>query len=270
LNDPEVFRLEVDPGESITLDWYPADPRVPVALFIHGLGSHRRGEKTCYFAQRFNAVGRSVAAIDMRGHGDSDGATRDLTMSRLLADVSAAAAWTAARSGQRRTLLIGASIGASVAAWHAVRQPATTEALILIAPSLRFPSTFAHTLGREAIERWRRTGIRRFHNDWIDLEIGYGLVADAVRYDPAELRRQLASPLLLIHGMQDETIPWQQSADFVRNYPRMLADLFLLGDGDHRLTECKELLCDVFCAWLDRRTQAPRPADRAHARDAEP
>jgi pimeloyl-ACP methyl ester carboxylesterase len=57
-------------------------------LYVHGLGSHRRGEKALYFARRFNALGWAFASVDLRGHGAADGRIEDLTMSRLLADVA--------------------------------------------------------------------------------------------------------------------------------------------------------------------------------------
>jgi pimeloyl-ACP methyl ester carboxylesterase len=252
LNDPEVLRLKVDSGESIVLDWYPVRAPAPAVLFIHGLGSHRRGEKARYFAGQFNAVGRAFAALDLRGHGGSDGSARALTMSRLLADVSVAASWTAARSATGRTALIGASMGAAVAMWHAAQQPMTTEALVLLAPSLYFPASLTRTLDAAALERWRATGVHRFSSAWIDLEIGCELLDDVARYAPDELCAQLVTPALLIHGLHDTTIPWKQSAAFLGTCTRAPLDLFLVGDGDHRLTAHKELLFSILCAWLER------------------
>jgi len=243
-------RLEVARGESVALDWYPATPRLPAALFIPGLGSHRRGEKARYFAARFNATGRSFAALDLRGQGEADGAIGDLTLSRMLADVSAAADWIGARSGCGRTLLIGASMGAAVAAWHAVRHPAASEALILLAPALRFPAALVESQPA-ALASWRTTGTHRIRSEWIDVQLGTALLDDAAYYDPDELPARLATPALLVHGVRDQTIPWQHSADFVRSQPRSAADLLLVGAGDHRLTAHKELLFALGSAWLE-------------------
>jgi uncharacterized protein len=240
MSEPEVFRLEIADGQSIVLDWYPAGAHAPVMLYIHGLGSHRRGEKVRYFARQFNAAGRAFAALDLRGHGDSDGELRELTMSRLLEDVAAAAHWAAARCSDR-LVLIGASMGASVAAWYAAGHPAMTDALILIAPALRFPA-----------------GELRVRSEWIDVTLGRDLLDDANHYDPDALPRELATPALLIHGLQDSAIPWELSADFVRARARWrtgappVTDLVLLGDGDHRLTARKELLFALMYAWLER------------------
>ena len=248
MRDPEALRLDVERGESIALDWYAGRGELPPALFIHGLGSHRRGEKARHFAHRFNAEGRSLAGIDLRGHGDSDGALRDLTMTRLLADVAAAADWTTMQSRSSRLVLIGVSMGAAAAAWHALNHPAAIEALILIAPALRFPSALVDDLDRAPLAHWRATGLLRLRSEWIDVELGAQLIEDAARYDPRELKRRLEVPTLLLHGQRDMTISWEESAEFVRG--KSHADLFLVGGGDHRLTAHKELLFDLSSAWL--------------------
>ena len=257
LCEPEVLRLPVAGGQSIALDWYAAGPQAPALLFVHGLGSHRRGEKVLYFAERFQAAGRAVAALDLRGHGDSDGAMRDLTMRRMLADLDAAAAWLRERSAPRRILLVGSSMGAAVAAWHAVRSPQDIEGLVLIAPSLEFPASLTRTLDPTALADWRRTGLRRFTSEWLDLEIGAGLLEEAGSYDPVRLASELRVPWLLVHGVRDEVIPWQRSVEFVRAAGNAAGDLYLIGTGDHRLTAHKQLLFEMFGAWLERRTGPP-------------
>ena len=74
-------------------------------MFVHGLGSHRRGEKAVHFAERFNAQGWSFAAVDLRGHGDSDGTMHDLTMSGMLADLYSGLGWPAELSPRIPLLL---------------------------------------------------------------------------------------------------------------------------------------------------------------------
>jgi pimeloyl-ACP methyl ester carboxylesterase len=70
---PEVHRIAVQGGESVAIDWYPADPVRVRRLFVHGFGSNRRGEKAVHFGERFNEKGWAFAAPDLRGHGQSDG-----------------------------------------------------------------------------------------------------------------------------------------------------------------------------------------------------
>jgi uncharacterized protein len=244
----EVHRVPVEGDESIVIDWYPAAPGARVALYVHGLGSHRRGEKALYFAGRFNAMGWAFASVDLRGHGAADGRIRELTMSRALADVTATRDWLEPRTAAR-PLLIGSSMGAAVVAWHSVLAQRSSGPLVLLAPSLTFPTGVLTQLSAGELETWRSCGVRRFRSEWIDLEIGFDLVADAERYDPGQLRRELSAPTLIVHGVHDATIPASASLDFATHSAGV--DVYLVGDGDHRLTDARRKVFDVLWSWLE-------------------
>jgi pimeloyl-ACP methyl ester carboxylesterase len=139
-----THRVPVSAGQSIVLDWIAPREASPVALFLHGFGSHRRGEKALYFAERFAERGWGYLAFDFRGHGESDGAMRELTLTGLLEDLAAVLAWLPAGGAAR--LLIGSSMGAAVAAWHLAGDPGAASGLAMIGPSLRFPAGMAAAL----------------------------------------------------------------------------------------------------------------------------
>jgi alpha-beta hydrolase superfamily lysophospholipase len=247
----ETVRLPVQDGQSVAVDWYPARPGAPVAFFVPGLGSNRRGEKARYFAERFNACDWAFAAVDLRGHGDSDGSIRDLTMTGLLADVAVVAGWLNGRGACGGIdVLIGSSMGACAGAWHAVLGEPKPRAVVMIAPSLGFPAAAVNALSRAELETWRRTGLRRWRNEWIDIEIGWGFVADAARFDMTRLCADYQVPTLILHGMRDEIVAAARSVEFAARCAAPVADVVLVKAGDHRLTDQKRLLFDVLWAWL--------------------
>jgi alpha-beta hydrolase superfamily lysophospholipase len=237
----------------VAIDWYPAEPGARAALFVHGLGSNRRGEKAVHFGERFNEKGWAFAALDLRGHGQSDGSVRDLTMSGMLSDLTTVARWVRATGVAADPVLIGSSMGAVVVAWHALARSVNAGPLVMIAPALTFPANLTAELRPDERERWRRTGLRRFRSAWIDLEIGHRLVEDGVQYDPDVLVHRHAVATLIIHGMRDDTVDWNDSLAFARQC-RAPVDLFLVNEGDHRLTEHKELMFEILWAWLARQT----------------
>ncbi|HKT73033.1 MAG TPA: alpha/beta fold hydrolase [Steroidobacteraceae bacterium] len=252
---PETHRICVSASQAVALDWYPASTAArAAALFVHGLGSNRRGEKALRFADRFNEHGWSFASLDLRGHGESDGRTRDLTVTGMLADVHAARTWIAERGVREPLFLIGTSMGGAVVAWYALQHPEGVSSLALIAPSLQFPRRLAQQIGEAGMREWRSTGTRTWKNQWIDLELGYGIVEDAARYSPETLSEQLAKPTLIIHGMRDEVLDWHDNLTFARQCAFSAVELLLCKDGDHRMTDRKDFLFDVIWAWLDRLT----------------
>ncbi|MEE8434794.1 MAG: alpha/beta fold hydrolase [bacterium] len=245
--------LSLGEGESVLLDWTPpAAPDGPWAVFVHGLGSNRRGDKALYFTQRFAANGWGFMTVDLRGHGDSGGGMHGLTLSRCLADLAAALDWVRGQiPGAPPPVLIGSSMGGAVAAWQHIAHPKETGPLVFIAPSLQFPGSLAWKLGPAALEAWRREGARVFESDWIRLEIGFSMMEDALDYDPQRLLKGFAAPALIFHGMKDDAVDWRSSLTFVEDCPYPRLELVLLKHGDHRLTDHKAFMFDTLWCWLE-------------------
>jgi len=71
----------------------------------------------------------------------------------------------------------------------------------------------AHPLERE---EWRRTDRLLFKNEWVETELGYGLVEERDRFHPNELSSGWNTPALLFHGLADDVVPLEDSLDFLR------------------------------------------------------
>src|SRR5581483_3885981 len=101
------------------------DPALPAAVFIHGAGM----DHTVWALQTrsFAHHGRSVLALDLPGHGDSDGPA--------LASIEAMAEWVLEVlrvAGARKARIAGHSMGSLVALETAARGGAAVEALALL------------------------------------------------------------------------------------------------------------------------------------------
>jgi alpha-beta hydrolase superfamily lysophospholipase len=275
MTPPARHELRLPSGETLVFDWAPPAAGSDVAVFVHGLGSHRRGDKALHFAERFAAIGWGFLALDLRGHGESGGSIEQLSLSRCLEDLHAVLSWLAeswpaepSHGGQPHggqphggppppRLLIGSSMGGAVAAWYQLRHPHPARHVALIAPSLRFPARYTELPAPDLAE-WRRTGTRRFASEWIDLRIGYGLVADAAQYPYEALLAGYAAPTLILHGLLDVAVPWRESVVFLEEAACPDVDVVLVKQGDHRLTAHKGFLFDTIAAWLRQRGVLPR------------
>jgi uncharacterized protein len=249
MNDPDPVELELPGGETLRGDFRPHGPMAVV--YVHGFGSHRGGEKAAALAEESARRGWAYAAFDFRGHGSSVGLTRDLTASRLLADLSAVQTFLAER-GSPRIGLVGSSMGGFAAAWFAVGRPETVAGCVLLAPAFRFLERRWEELTEPDRREWARTGVRRLRNEWVDVEIGYPLVAERADFDPADLARRWQTPLLIYHGMADDTVPASDSVAFAEaaGYPDI--ELRLLKDGDHRLTAYKDEIAAAAGEFFER------------------
>jgi pimeloyl-ACP methyl ester carboxylesterase len=222
-------------------------------LYVHGLGSTRAGEKTAAVEATCARRGWTFAAFDFRGHGGSSGSLLELRGSGLLADLELACAALAER-GVRRLCLVGSSMGGWASAWFTLRHPDLVSACALIAPAFDFLRLRWSTLTEAERRRWQETGRLRVRNQWMDTELGYGLVEDMDQFPVDRLAAGLTRPLLIFHGMQDDTVPYERSLVLVRQAACPHIELRLFKDGDHRLTAIKDVIAESACGFFARWT----------------
>jgi alpha-beta hydrolase superfamily lysophospholipase len=111
---------------------------------------------------------------------------------------------------------------------------------VFVAPGFGFLERRWSTLTDAERDEWRRTGRRRITNEWVDLEVGYGLVEEREAFAPSALAAGWAHPALLFHGCADDLVPDADSLAFLRSVEYPDVELRLLKSGDHRLTVYKE------------------------------
>jgi alpha-beta hydrolase superfamily lysophospholipase len=218
----------------------PAGPPADFAVvWVHGFGSVRGGEKAAAVQAECGRRGWAFAAFDFRGHGETGGAMHELRASGLLDDLAAVRGFLAGR-GHARLGLVGSSMGGFAAAWFARLNPDAVVGCVLLAPAFGFLDRQWGRLTRAERAEWRRTGRLRVTNEWVDAEIGYGLVEERARFRPRDLAAGWRTPALIFHGLADDVVPPDDSLEFVRGVTFPRVELRLLKDGDHRLTAYKD------------------------------
>lgn len=177
--------------------WMPGDQGERTVVLIHGWGGN--AESMLPVAAPMRRAGLGVLLIDSRGHGRSD-ADGPSSLPRFAEDVGAAIDWLQRECGLRpnEIALVGHSIGGASVLLEASRR-AGLAAVVSIA-------SFAHP-GWVMRRHLKSTRVPDF------------LIAPAIRYaewrigerldDIAPLATvgRIDAPVLLIHGIGDETIP---------------------------------------------------------------
>jgi alpha-beta hydrolase superfamily lysophospholipase len=99
-------------------------------------------------------------------------------------------------------------------------------------------------------QKWQATGRLRVRNQWLDVEIGPGLMLEMDQFRTEDLVASWCTPLLVFHGMRDDTVSYIESVDFVRQtaYPNI--ELHLFKDGEHRLLAYKEEMAEAICRFF--------------------
>jgi len=202
-------------------------------LYLHGFASGPRSRKATFFLQNFQALGIPFEVPDLAaGNFERLTVTGQLSLiEKILATGSRARDATGTRACDR-TVLMGSSLGGYLAALVAAHHPEVAR-LVLLAPAFHFHELWTRELGPERLELWRKSGsLSTFHyGEGRDMPIGYQLLEDAGRYEPAPAFRQ---PALIFHGTEDRVVPVQYSAEFAQVHPNVR--LVRLQSG-HELTD---------------------------------
>ena len=120
--------------------WMPDVPE-RVLVCVQGLGGH--GGYYEALAHHLVSEGTVVVALDLRGHGHSEGRRGDIDrFDRYLEDVDAAVAWGQSCWSDKPLILLGESMGASIAIHYLAQmqkrvKPASIARLVLVSPVLR-------------------------------------------------------------------------------------------------------------------------------------
>lgn len=116
--------------------WRPHGPPQAAVLIVHGLRDH--GARYAPLARELVKRGWAVVAFDLRGHGRSQG--RRVTIDRFdrhVDDLSMMVEQLRSMVPDRPLMLLGHSMGGTIASLYAERPGADLDGLVLSAPALR-------------------------------------------------------------------------------------------------------------------------------------
>jgi len=149
--------------------------------------------------------------FDFRGHGDSSGKSREMTIKGEISDLDAAVKLLK-NKGFKKISLIGTSFGGGIVTLYTKRNPSTIASIILLCPVLDYKRTFLHPetewaqewFTPETLSNAARTG--KFNLG--GFQLGNDLLKEFKQLNPGEALLKLKEPVLIIHGTKDSYVPY--------------------------------------------------------------
>ncbi len=197
-------------------------------IYLHGFCSGVDSYKGTFFKNKFSEKNIPLRIPDLN-NGDFEHLTITSQL-RVLQEL--------ANTLDGDTVLIGSSLGGYLAILFAQDHPQITK-LILMAPAFQFISRQKEKMGDEFFNQWKNSGkLEVYHYEYKEnRQLHFGIVEDAMQYDKKELDRQI--PSLILHGLNDESVPYQLSIDYLK--ANKMAHMVLL-NSDHSLIEDIDLI----------------------------
>ncbi len=196
----------------------PLQPRLSEAavvavFYLHGFQ---------YFMRTLGAAG-----VDVRCPDFNEPDFRTMTMTRMLDQLDAALS-----SAPGPAVLVGSSLGGTLAILAAARFGARVDRLVLLAPAVMFGDQAHHLLPREKIALWKQQGDFEFFHyaHGGTARLSYAFYEDSLKYDA--FGTLFTQPTLIFQGTRDALVSWKDVERFAA--ARTNVTLSLL-DDDHQL-----------------------------------
>ncbi len=238
---PDGFSLDVEVTE-------PASSKIAL-LLIHGLSVDKNEYLNLYLEFSKFLFDKNIASIrfDLRGHGKSDGNSRDISIIGSIIDsktvVKSIHKFLKNCRKYNGIHVIGTSFGACSALSLAKSYPSKIRSIGLLAPGLDFEETllmgkseFACTFYNEVTKKnMFRTGQILFDEQiWLDIRF----IEEMKLIKPKDILSKITQPTVIIHGTKDQIVPIEISQKAIENLKNI--KLFQIENMDHGFMEIRD------------------------------
>ena len=186
--------------------------------------------------------------FDFSGNGQSEGNFAESTYSKQISEMQTAAALLS-QKGAFWIGLAGHSLGAAIALLTAAQEP-TVKAVCVLAGRLSGLNAM-HFLSQNQRSQLRETGSVLFSSRGRALELSNDFFADAEKYNLPEVARSMQTPLLIVHGENDEIIPIQEAYQAQALNPENIK-LAVIPQADHMFSrlEHRQQISKLVVDWF--------------------
>jgi putative redox protein len=156
-------------------------------------------------ASSLSSRGFSVLRLDFSGNGESGGRIEDATYTKMLADVHAGVTFLLSQ-GVKKAAVAGHSMGAMLSLLSA-QKDSRIKAVGFIAGSSQ-AARVREVFPPEAIARAEKEGEADSEAYGRKMKLRKEFLLDVERYNVGHAAATLECPILIVHGTEDETIPF--------------------------------------------------------------
>ena len=257
----------------VTHTWQPKERSRYVLTVIHGMGEH--GKRYDSFAHFFVKKGFVVTAVDLRGHGESEG-KRGHTSSfeQILDDINDFVNLQQQRFSDLKQVLYGYSMGGNFLLNYLLTKETNAYAAIASAPALKSRyapppmKAFLAKIVRSIYPSFTVSSGVRSEDMFRTKNLDANYVKDPLLHKKISIEMALASiekgvwalenacrvnlPLLIMHGTDDRVTQHSASEDFIKQVDNDLGRLKLYDGLFHDLHNDanKDLILQDVYTWI--------------------
>lgn len=230
----------LDMGQGRRLAYALLEGKKPGVIFLGGFKSDMTGTKAMAVEEFCREEGRRCLRFDYTGHGKSSGQFRDGSIGQWKRDTLD----ILDKFADGPNILVGSSMGAWLMLLAALERPEHAAGLVGIASAV----DFTELLVWDKLPPEKQKEMQ---------DEGGILVPDCYGGEPYPITHKLVKegrkhllfgdvldirvPVRLIHGTEDQDVPWRMSHDLMEHIASPDISLELVKGGDHRLSQPAQL-----------------------------
>jgi len=221
--------------DGATIAYHRLAGDTPGIVFLGGFRSDMTGTKALFLEDYCRRRGRAYVRFDYFGHGASSGEIALGTIGRWRED--AIAVIDSLTAGPQ--ILVGSSMSGWIMLLAALARPERIAALIGIAGAPDFTEELLWprlTPAQRAEIMERGSVVLPSAFDPAGYLYTRALIEDGKRHLLLRAPIALDMPVRLLHGLADESVPWQLSLRLAQRLASRDVAVTLVKDGDHRLS----------------------------------
>lgn len=211
----------------------------PSLVWLAGFKSDMSGGKAQALAAWAADTGHGALLFDYSGHGESDGAFEDGTITAWREDALAAID----TQTEGPLILVGSSMGGWMALLAALARPDRVKGLVLIAPAPDFTEKlmWPEFTDAQQAEIMEKGFILRPSDYGEPYRITRALIEDGRNWQILDAPIAFDGPVRILQGMQDPDVPWLHALELNERLTSGDIVLTLIKDGDHRLSRDQDI-----------------------------
>jgi pimeloyl-ACP methyl ester carboxylesterase len=234
---PQILNL----SDGATIAYHRTQGKSPGVIFLGGFMSDMSGTKATILESWCQARNRAFLRFDYSGHGASSGRFEDGTIGLWAAEALA----VLDRLTVGPQILVGSSMGAWIMLLIAQARPARIAGLLGVACAADFlEDAIWNSLDEPTRLRLQRDGVIYAPSDYDETRypITLNLIHEAREHKVLNKDTlPIACPVRLLHGMNDESVPWETSIKATQRLASSDVQVVLVKDGEHRMSRDQDL-----------------------------
>ncbi len=220
----------------------PQEKTSSVVIVSHAFTSNKNRERLIRIADTLSESSFAVLRFDFGGCGENE--DREITVQDQVDDLKSAINYIR-KNGYKEIGLLGESLGGLTSL---LAYDEDIKALVLWAPVTQ--SKTPSIIQKEELQQeLNEKGFIIYKKDGREFKIPQRFFKERQAVNQKEILSKVKSPVLIIHGDKDDTVPLEQSKTAMQFLPEN-SKLEIIKDGDHKLDGKMNIVIPLSVDWI--------------------